>query len=104
MENFIKCHGIIKDDLIKREKAIKISNRFYAIEGDNSWSLYNWNDERTCVFSYGEKTFIHLWYKANLVYSKKFPPVEEPKFLSACLELFSIQEKLDPKWVLFTKL
>ena len=97
MDNFVKCHGLIKDNMVRTKSGFtnnlfKIDKRFYAQESSDGWILFNWNDEHTCVYSYGAETFIQLWKSGKMVYSKKYQPIENPKFLSACLELFTQQD------------
>ncbi len=92
MENFIKSHGIVKDELVKERDLFKIDHRFYSQDIDGGWILYQWNDEHTCVYSYGEIHYITLWYKGKIVMKKVYQPVTGGNFLSACFQLYSIQE------------
>lgn len=92
---FVKCHGLIKDDLVKKLSMIKLDYRFYAFSNEKQdlWCCLQWNDEQTIIFYYGTTTFIELWHSGKKIYHKKYDNVvAEPTLFSACLELFTIQD------------
>ena len=91
--NFINCDSIVKDEIVRTNGWIKIEDRFYSFEDDNGWTLVKWRDDLTCIFTYGKKTEIILFKVGKKILSQKYSIIENPKLLSACLELFSIQEK-----------
>jgi hypothetical protein len=94
ISTFVKCHGLIKDDIIKELSPIKLDNRFYAFTNkeQNQWCCLLWNDEQTIIFYYGNETSIELWHTGKKIYHKKYGSVFEPSLFSACLELYTIQD------------
>lgn len=91
--NFINCDSLVKDEIVLTNNWFKIENRFHAYEDDNGWTLIKWKDDLTCVFTYGKKTEIGVFKNGKKLFTHKYNTIENPKLLSACLELFTIQEK-----------
>jgi len=89
---FLKCHGLIKDDLVKNSSLIKLDYRFYAFKKMDCWYCLVWNDEQTILFTYGSTTSIELWHTGKKLYYKNYDSVSNPTLFSACLELYSIQD------------
>lgn len=88
--NFIRCHGLIKDEIVK-DKTV-LGKRCYAFEKDDKWVIILWNDERTIMFEYGDKCQIELWHAGKKLFSKQYKSIENPTLLSACLQLYEIQD------------
>lgn len=93
INNFINCDGLVKDEIVRTLDWFKINKRFYSFEDGNGIVLIKWKDEYSCLFTYGKKSEITLYKAGKKSYHHKYSTVETPKLLSACLELFSIQEK-----------
>lgn len=106
INNFIQCHGLVKDEIIKNNKeSIRLDNRFYAIKQDNNWILLSWNDEQTCYFICGNKTEISLYRAGKKLHSESFGSKQIDGLLSACLEFYEVQDKLvNTKYEKFSKL
>lgn len=76
------------------EKKNLFDKRFYAFEQDNKWKLILWNDEHTIMFQYGDISLVELWYSGKKLFSKQYGAIENPTLLSACLQLYDIQDSL----------
>ena len=116
VDKFIKCHGLIKDEMIASFRdAIKLDLRYYAFVDNGSTNVVNeieittqpqivliqWKDEKTIVF---QATLGHLhlefWDGGKKLKEYKWERQITISLLSVCLEYYTILERL-VKWVNF---
>lgn len=106
MDHFIKCHGLLKDEMIANHTSIKLGPRYYAFEEpQDTITLVQWSDEKTIVFIFKTDTIcIQFWKKGKNIKNTVWNRAKEDDsvtLLSACLEFYSVHEAMNEKWITF---
>uniref|UniRef100_A0A6C0JR67 Uncharacterized protein n=1 Tax=viral metagenome TaxID=1070528 RepID=A0A6C0JR67_9ZZZZ len=116
VDKFIKCHGMIKDEMITNFRdAIKLDLRYYAFVDNGSSCTVNeievttepqivliqWKDEKTIVFqATSGQMLLDFWDGGKKVKEFKWDKEINISLLSVCLEYYTVLERL-VKWTNF---
>jgi hypothetical protein len=98
MDSFIKSHGIVKDEMIKKLDSTMIETRLHVFDEIDRLVVINWKDDKTIAFiCTSDHQYLQFWQSGKKIKQFEYNETLETKLLTVCLEYYAHLERCG-KW------